>query len=159
MGGNLVDRIEHLAHMYEHVVLHVRPGFDPGALTARTVLAVGSRGRIQDSSKQQAGATVIRAWSGLSGLGRPDRSGVLHVAKLADSDMHELSHGVLGTRSPAGKMLAFAARDLAELKVGLALGAGSIWGYAHSGVLKVLDRLGLPVDYIAGTSVGSAAGA
>ncbi len=39
--------------------------------------------------------------------------------------------------------------------VGLALGGGLARGIAHIGVLKELNREGIPVDYIAGTSMGS----
>ena len=41
------------------------------------------------------------------------------------------------------------------MKVGLALGAGSLRGYAHIGVLKALRRIGLEPDSLAGTSVGA----
>ncbi len=44
-------------------------------------------------------------------------------------------------------------------KVGLALGSGAARGLAHIGVLEVLDREGIPVDMIAGTSAGAAIGA
>ena len=44
-------------------------------------------------------------------------------------------------------------------RVGLALGGGVIRGMAHVGVLKVLERAGIPVDVISGTSVGSLIGA
>lgn len=44
-------------------------------------------------------------------------------------------------------------------KVGLALGSGSARGLAHIGVLKVLDREGIPIDFIAGTSAGALIGA
>ena len=47
----------------------------------------------------------------------------------------------------------------AEPKIGLALGAGGPKGYAHLGVLKVLEREGIKIDYIAGTSIGSLVGA
>jgi NTE family protein len=40
-------------------------------------------------------------------------------------------------------------------KVGLALGGGGARGYAHIGVLKVLLREGIPIDYIAGVSMGA----
>lgn len=46
-----------------------------------------------------------------------------------------------------------------EPKIGIALGAGGAKGYAHLGVLKVLGREGIKIDYIAGTSVGSLVGA
>ncbi len=43
-------------------------------------------------------------------------------------------------------------------KVGLALGGGGMRGAAHIGVLEVLEREGIRVDYIAGTSMGSVVG-
>jgi len=43
-------------------------------------------------------------------------------------------------------------------KIGLALGGGAARGYAHIGVLKVLEREGIPIDLIAGTSMGSLVG-
>jgi NTE family protein len=44
-------------------------------------------------------------------------------------------------------------------KVGVALGGGFARGLAHIGVLKVLEEENIPVDFIAGTSVGSVIGA
>jgi len=43
-------------------------------------------------------------------------------------------------------------------KVGLALSGGGARGAAHIGVLKALEREGIPVDYIAGTSFGALVG-
>jgi NTE family protein len=40
-------------------------------------------------------------------------------------------------------------------KIGLALSGGGARGAAHVGVLRVLEELRIPVDYIAGTSMGS----
>ncbi|WP_139492871.1 patatin-like phospholipase family protein [Brevibacillus dissolubilis] len=40
-------------------------------------------------------------------------------------------------------------------KIGLALGSGGARGFAHIGVLKVLDAHGIQVDMIAGSSMGS----
>lgn len=45
-----------------------------------------------------------------------------------------------------------------ELKVGLVLSGGGAKGFAHIGVLKVIDSLGIEVDYIAGTSMGAVIG-
>ncbi|MEA3374699.1 MAG: patatin-like phospholipase family protein, partial [Chloroflexota bacterium] len=39
-------------------------------------------------------------------------------------------------------------------KVGLALSGGGARGLAHIGVLKVLEQAGVPVDFLAGTSMG-----
>ena len=44
-------------------------------------------------------------------------------------------------------------------KVGLVLSGGGAKGLAHIGVLKVIDSLGVKVDYIAGTSMGAIIGA
>src|SRR5690554_3100320 len=44
-------------------------------------------------------------------------------------------------------------------KIGLALGAGASRGFAHIGVLQVLEELGIRPDYIAGSSIGSIIGA
>lgn len=43
-------------------------------------------------------------------------------------------------------------------KIGLVLSGGGAKGFAHVGVLKVLEEAKIPVDYIAGTSVGSIVG-
>ncbi|WP_041531872.1 patatin-like phospholipase family protein [Syntrophotalea carbinolica] len=44
-------------------------------------------------------------------------------------------------------------------KIALALGSGAARGLAHIGVLKVLEKHQIPVDFIAGTSIGAALGA
>lgn len=43
-------------------------------------------------------------------------------------------------------------------RVGLVLSGGSAHGFAHVGVLKVLEELRVPVDVVAGTSMGSIVG-
>lgn len=43
-------------------------------------------------------------------------------------------------------------------KIGLVLSGGGAKGFAHIGVLKVIDSLGIKVDYIAGTSMGAIVG-
>jgi NTE family protein len=42
--------------------------------------------------------------------------------------------------------------------IGLALGGGGTRGAAHVGVLKVLKEEGIPIDYVAGTSMGAIVG-
>ena len=42
--------------------------------------------------------------------------------------------------------------------VGLALSAGGVRGFAHVGTLEVLDNAGVPIDRLAGTSMGSVVG-
>ena len=47
------------------------------------------------------------------------------------------------------------ARTLTGRAVGLTLGGGGARGYAHFGVVKALGELGIPIDVIGGTSMGS----
>jgi len=44
-------------------------------------------------------------------------------------------------------------------KIGLVLSGGGAKGLAHVGVLKIIDELGIRIDYISGTSMGSLVGA
>ncbi len=46
-----------------------------------------------------------------------------------------------------------------RVKVGLALGSGSARGFSHIGILRVLEEEGIPIDCIAGTSIGAIVGA
>ncbi len=50
------------------------------------------------------------------------------------------------------------AREIAGIRLGLALGAGAARGWAHIGVLKVLEEAGIHIDMIAGTSMGALVG-
>lgn len=45
-----------------------------------------------------------------------------------------------------------------RLKVGLVLGGGGAKGAAHAGALRAIEKSGIPIDYIAGTSIGSIIG-
>ncbi|MCR0997945.1 patatin-like phospholipase RssA [Serratia rubidaea] len=46
-----------------------------------------------------------------------------------------------------------------QIKIGLALGAGSAKGWAHIGVINALKKMGIEPDIVAGCSVGSLVGA
>lgn len=45
-----------------------------------------------------------------------------------------------------------------RLKIGLALGSGGAKGLAHIGIIKVLEKNNIPIDFIAGSSVGAMVG-
>jgi NTE family protein len=51
------------------------------------------------------------------------------------------------------------ARSILNLQVGLALGGGAAWGWAHIGMLEQLEKAGLPIDVVSGCSMGSVVGA
>lgn len=50
-------------------------------------------------------------------------------------------------------------RNWKHKRVGLALGSGGARGWAHLGVLQALKEKNVPVDFVAGTSMGSLVGA
>ncbi len=56
------------------------------------------------------------------------------------------------------KSLRRMARKIAKRLVGIALSSGNARGFAHIGVLKVLEENSIPVDMIAGTSAGAVFG-
>ena len=72
--------------------------------------------------------------------------------------------GPLGwLRTAKDKLHSFAFGEQSELaerpRVGLALAGGFARGIAHIGVLRVLQEAGIPIDCVAGTSVGALIGA
>ncbi|PEB55167.1 esterase [Bacillus pseudomycoides] len=49
-------------------------------------------------------------------------------------------------------------REMNEPKIGLALGSGGAKGFAHVGIIKVLREANIPIDMIAGSSIGALIG-
>lgn len=63
-----------------------------------------------------------------------------------------ITNGQMIQRSPLHK------QELQRKKIGVVLSGGGAKGFAHVGVLKVLEENGIPIDYIAGTSMGAVVG-
>ena len=59
---------------------------------------------------------------------------------------------------PLARAFARMARVVDRRTVGLALGGGGAWGFAHVALLRNLEAQHVPIDYIAGTSFGSVVG-
>ena len=55
-------------------------------------------------------------------------------------------------------LLSQAGESAKDAKIGLVLSGGGAKGFAHIGVLKVIEEAGIPIDYITGTSIGSIVG-
>ena len=132
-GHFAYDRIEatleELVRMYDHVLLQVPSEW--------TNFALGDR----------------RVRAGPGGFELEER--VLSIPPLTADDEAALEQGLLPARGAVGTAVGALARDLAGLEVGVALGAGSLRGYAHVGALRAFERHGIPVDYLAGTSIGA----
>lgn len=71
--------------------------------------------------------------------------GGLRVVRTLDSDLRNTDLRWLG-------------RHITRTKLGLALGAGGARGYAHVGVLEVLEKEGFEIDYVGGSSIGALVG-
>ncbi|MBI3999569.1 MAG: patatin-like phospholipase family protein [Candidatus Omnitrophica bacterium] len=61
--------------------------------------------------------------------------------------------------SPYSKAIRFLARELSGKLVGLVLGSGAAFGFSHVGVLRVLEQEHIPIDIVAGSSIGALIGA
>jgi NTE family protein len=73
-----------------------------------------------------------------------------------------MERNVHNSSSPTGPVKTLDTRDgvpSARAGIGLALGGGFARGFAHIGVLQVLEENRIPISHIAGTSVGSVLGA
>src|SRR5215510_7835417 len=66
--------------------------------------------------------------------------------RSAEQKFRELAYGRADSSSP-------------RPKIGLALAGGFARGIAHVGVLRAFREAGIPIDYVAGTSVGALIGA
>jgi NTE family protein len=84
--------------------------------------------------------------------------------------VHAVLHGCPAGRSkelaqqirPAGRFhkdLRRLAREIGGCQVGLALSSGAAKGFAHVGVIQVLEENGIEVDVVAGVSMGAYVGA
>ncbi len=62
--------------------------------------------------------------------------------------------GCAGLQTPP----AAPAAPVAKPKIGLALGGGAARGFAHIGVIKMLESQGIVADYVVGTSAGAVVG-
>ena len=67
--------------------------------------------------------------------------------------------GIADIRSANGATVSRWARCLTGRCVGLALGGGGAWGYAHVALIRALHGKGVPIDVISSASFGSVVGA
>ena len=141
-----------LCARFDHVIVHVAGGAAPGVEHERRVVIADAAA----TAPAGAGIPTLRGW--VDGPDARPRDGVQDVPGLAAGDEALLAGGTLDLATPAGRAVGRLARELTGLRVGVALGAGSVMGFSHFGVFRSFEKLGVPLDAIAGTSVGAAAG-
>ena len=147
--GATVDRLS--ARSYESVLVHLREGAPGPPVEAVELHLAWEPGAAPESG---ARFTLIPGEPGR----RPGDPLVI-VPSFSDADIEALRDGLLPNSTEAGRSIGRVARTLCGLSVGFALGSGSVRGFAHFGVLRAFDRIGLHADYIAGTSAGGAVAA
>jgi NTE family protein len=151
---SIAGQVEDAFSAFRHVLVLVRDAASARLPDAPVIHLSGAGAGA--SPEEQPPRMVVRAWADDGGRLGPAADGVVSIPRLADADVEALRRGILPAATPAGAALGWVARDHAGLKVGVALGAGSLKGYAHVGALEVLDRAGIVPDYLAGTSIGAA---
>ncbi len=99
------------------------------------------------------GTALLASWAGFSG--RP----IMAQEETGGEPPATLESAAHGAAAPAFAATAFAApTGAARPRIGLALSGGGARGLAHIGVLKILEELRVPIDVIAGTSMGAIVG-
>lgn len=89
-------------------------------------------------------------------LGQPMTVTLPYVAAASGQlTVEELTRLLESRASAYAATIRHIARELGGLLVGLALGSGAALGLAHIGVLKVIEREKIPIDIIAGSSIGA----
>ena len=186
-GANLTDdeiltALERLHPHYDHILLLVDPEADGlrAALfeRARSVLALTTQGEAGvpswvDGLCRSPAIRERLAVAMMTGKSTPS-TGVGAVEQRVGKPVRRLSidTGLLRRMATEKAFLADVpaylrlrkavdrlGRYVGEMEVGLALGAGGAKGFAHVGVLKVLEENAVPVDFIAGCSIGAIVGA
>lgn len=95
-----------------------------------------------------------------SGLGAPTADFRIPWLESFHQPFRESGLPYLSYSQGAAAMAGFEriARALGKLRVGLAMGSGAAYGYTLVGLLKVFEREGIPIDMVAGTSMGALLG-
>jgi NTE family protein len=91
----------------------------------------------------------------------------VHFLRLAGGSVRFLLNGEYAAQTSQGisaiaqisRDVSRIARRLGNVSVGLVLGGGGARTYAHLGILKALEAENIPIDMIAGTSMGAFLGA
>lgn len=151
----LAATVAELSRSYALTLVQLPPDW-PEVPPARRTLHLGP---LRSSEAVPAEEYHLCGWSQADVQVRPDRDHQVLVPALTPADEEGLREGTLAPKSPAGKSLGWVARDLLGLKVGVAFGSGGQRGYAHFGIQFALQSLGIPVDYVAGTSIGATSAA
>ncbi len=123
--------------------------------------------RALPNAGQRAGIVVVNSPQGTTmsaakGLGAELHWGIEGILPGDATLMHTAFNPpfvLSNAGSPLSQAIDRVSRRMAKISVGVALGGGGPKGLAHLGVLRVLEEEGVPIDCVAGSSVGALIGA
>lgn len=118
---------------------------------ADVVLAVADAGDRPDSRVQQAPAGAQLVLLQRAGTQRPSGT----AAWIERTGLREVHHVRAGDAHGVPRMV----RRLSGLATGLVFSGGGARGYAHIGLLRAVEEVGIEIDMVAGTSMGALIGA
>ena len=146
----------------EHELLLLVTDPDPTAWSRRCTERADHLVLVADAAEDPAPSDTERTLAGPRELPHQRRTLLLcHPAGtetprgtpawLAERDVDDHRHLRLGHAGDLGRI----ARYLAGRSVWLVLGGGGAKGFAHLGVVRAMRELGLPIDGVVGSSIGS----
>ncbi len=162
--ATLCGTIEDLCNRYDYVLVQSGGGMASGeeqncACRPRARLRLLPAAALPAVPASGAAPEALAGWFPPGSGAAAGGHAVTHVPQPGSRDLLALCQGQLPPSTACGRALGAVARRFAHCTVGLALGSGSAKGYAHLGVLRVLEHAGVPIDYIAGASIGAAVAA
>jgi NTE family protein len=165
----VADLVAELRRRHARVLVHATLPWS--AIAARGIAQCDALRWVVDSDDAAAGAACATALVEIGALVRtPVAPGVLalgagaaRAAAGATTRAIPAEPGADATAALATpgvrRVLRAVARELADRRTALVLGAGGAKGFAHIGALRAFERHGIEFDAIAGTSIGAIIGA
>ncbi|HZP57784.1 MAG TPA: cyclic nucleotide-binding and patatin-like phospholipase domain-containing protein [Dehalococcoidia bacterium] len=131
-------------HEYDRIIVFGEP---PAGIDARGWEVVREAERARDGAKTAVISALAWTQPNLRRLSEQAHTRVEAIVPPASP--------APGRRDPIAKL----ARTITDRRIGVALGAGGAKGFAHIGVLRAFDEIGVPIDMLAGSSIGAAVAA
>jgi NTE family protein len=168
---HIIALLSHLAGDYHYVVLKLPDYLDEAVFEAlKQSDAAHLIVRSESDNLKKAGAIIADLEKSSKEIS--DRIKVIVSESYArerlsfDEKTKLLGHRIFATLPDSGKepkaysrAVRRISREVGDCLIGLALGCGAAMGFAHIGILRVLERENIPIDIVVGTSMGAFIGA
>ena len=169
----VADLVAELRRRHPRVLVHATVPWS--AIAARGIAQCDELRWIVDGEDAEAGAACAAAFGELGALVRTPAlprvlvfsTGAGHVGGNDDAATNTRAipaepgpDAIAALAAPAARrVLRAVAREIADRRTALVLGAGGAKGFAHIGALRAFERHGVEFDAVAGTSIGAIVGA